>query len=165
MRSTVDARSRISNRDLIVDKITNIIADQIDKTLICQVHIGVLTLKLGLGDARPQQPPSCVFRNVLNWFTGWCPPLHEHLPACSHPRSGQLCISACASAHLLPGRRAICHTLASCKWTENLLRLTDHCVHHRHLHDVEHPRRMHAHQPSKIVHHQMARALPHHCCR
>ena len=55
MRSTVDARSRISNRDLIVDKITNIIADQIDKTLICQVHIRVLTLKLGLGDARPQQ--------------------------------------------------------------------------------------------------------------
>ena len=55
MRSTVDARSRISNRDLIVDKITSIIADQIDRTLICQVHIGVLTLKLGLGDARPQQ--------------------------------------------------------------------------------------------------------------
>ena len=55
MRSTVDARSRISNRDLIIDKITNIIADEIDRTLICQVHIGVLTLKLGLGDARPQQ--------------------------------------------------------------------------------------------------------------
>ena len=35
MRSTVDARSRISNWDLIVDKITNIIADEIDKTLIC----------------------------------------------------------------------------------------------------------------------------------
>ena len=35
MRSTVDARSRISNRDLIVDKITNITADQIDRTLIC----------------------------------------------------------------------------------------------------------------------------------
>ena len=61
MRSTVDARSRISNRDLIVDKITSIIADQIDKTLICQVHIGVLTLKLGLGDARPQHRPA--FRN------------------------------------------------------------------------------------------------------
>ena len=55
MRSTVDARSRISNQDLIVDKITSIIADQIDRTLICQVHIGVLSLKLGLGDARPQQ--------------------------------------------------------------------------------------------------------------
>ena len=35
MRSIVDARSRISNWDLIVDKITNITADQIDKTLIC----------------------------------------------------------------------------------------------------------------------------------
>ena len=44
-----------SNRDLIVDKITSITADQIDRTLICYVHIGVLTLKLGLGDARPQQ--------------------------------------------------------------------------------------------------------------
>ena len=55
MRSTVDARSRISNQALIIDKITNITADQIDRTLICQVHIGVLTLKLGLGDARPQQ--------------------------------------------------------------------------------------------------------------
>ena len=44
-----------SNRDLIVDKIASITADQIDRTLICSVHIGVLTLKLGLGDARPQQ--------------------------------------------------------------------------------------------------------------
>ena len=55
MRSIIDARSRISNQDLIINKITSIIADQIDRTLICQVHIKVLTLKLGLGDARPQQ--------------------------------------------------------------------------------------------------------------
>ena len=69
MRSTVDARSRISNQDLIVDKITNIIADQIDKTLICQVHIGVLTLKLGLGDARPQQDPLVPDPNLVNTCT------------------------------------------------------------------------------------------------
>ena len=75
MRSTVDARSRISNRDLIVDKITNITADQIDKTLICQVHIGVLTLKLGLDDARPQHVPcgpcfvTILFQYLLDFIT------------------------------------------------------------------------------------------------
>ena len=77
MRSTVDARSRISNWDLIIDKITNIIADQIDRTLICQVHIGVLTLKLGLGDARPHHSscaPSNISSSLLTHWLSWSKP-------------------------------------------------------------------------------------------